>query len=79
MYCLKMIKKEREEEIMNKIIQKLLSYKNGVYIEYNPEDNSYQIKVDNKQDEKDILLKGLEVLTKKIKKKIKEIKKIQND
>lgn len=66
MYCLKMIKKEREEEIMNKIIQKLLSYKNGVYIEYNPEDNSYQIKVDNKQDEKDILLKGLEVLTKKI-------------
>ena len=41
MYCLKMIKKEREEEIMNKIIQKLLSYKNGVYIEYNPEDNSY--------------------------------------
>lgn len=79
MYCLKMIKKEREEEIMNKIIQKLLSYKNGVYIEYNPEDNSYQIKVDNKQDEKDILLKGLEVLTKKLFKKIKEIKKIQND
>ena len=66
MYRLKMIKKEREEEIMNKIIQKLLSYKNEVYIEYNPEDNSYQIKVDNKQDEKYILLKGLEALTKKI-------------
>ena len=41
MHRLKMIKKEREEEIMNKIIQKLPSYNNEVHIEYNPEDNSY--------------------------------------
>ena len=50
---------------MNKIIQKLPSFNDKVYIKYNPEENSYQIKVTNKQDENDILLKGLEVLTKK--------------
>ena len=65
MFHLKTIKKKLKEEIMNKIIHKLPSFNDKVYIEYNPEENSYQIKVTNKQDENDILLKGLEVLTKK--------------
>ena len=50
---------------MNKIIQKLPSFNDKVYIEYNTKENSYQIKINIKQDKKDILLKGLEVLTKK--------------
>ena len=56
--------KEREEEMMDKIIQKVSSYNAEVYLKCNSEENYYQIKGNNKLDKKDILLKFLQVLTK---------------
>ena len=56
--------KEREEEMKDKIIQKVPSYNAEVYLKYNSEENYYQIKGNSKLDEKDILLKFLQVLTK---------------
>ena len=56
--------KEREEEMMDKIIQKVPSYNAEVYLKCNSEENYCQIKGNNKLDKKDILLKFLQVLTK---------------
>ena len=50
--------------MMDKLIQKVPSYNAEVYLKYNSEENSYQIKGNNKLNEKDILLKFTEVLTK---------------
>ena len=47
-------KKEREEEVMDKIIQKLPSSNDEFYVEYNLEENSYQVKTDRTQDGKDL-------------------------
>ena len=39
MYPLKVIKKRREEDVMDKILQKLLSSNDELYAEYNSEEN----------------------------------------
>ena len=61
-------KKEREEEGMDKIIEKSPSSNDELHVEYNLEENSYQLKSERKQDEKYLLLKVLEALNKRIKK-----------
>ena len=45
MFHQKVIKKEREEEIMNKIIQKLPYSNDEVYIEYNSEEIHIKLKL----------------------------------
>ena len=51
-----------------------------IYVQYNSEDNSYELKTDNEEDEKEYIIMGLYTLNKKtkdkqIKRDLKQIKK----
>ena len=68
-------KQERENFIIAEINEKFPPDNDDLYIEYNPEENSYQILIDNEQKEKEDLLEGLKTINKKLKKlKIKRKK-----
>ena len=60
-------KQERENFIIAEINEKFPPDNDDLYIEYNPEENSYQILIDNERKEKEDLLEGLETINKKIK------------
>ena len=64
-------KKEKKQERENFIIAEIKEIfppdNDDLYIEYNPEENSHQILIDNEQKEKEDLLEGLKTINKKIK------------
>ena len=67
-------KQERENLIIEKITEKLPPDNDDIYVTYNSEDNSYELKTENEKDEKEYI-NGLLALNKKIKKtKNKKIK-----
>ena len=57
-----------ENLIIHKIREKWSPDNDDIYVTYNPEDNSYELKTDNEKDEKEYIINGLHALNKKIKK-----------
>ena len=59
-------KQESQNLIINKIREKLPPDNDDIYTIYNHEDNSYELKTDNKKNEKEYIINGLHALNKKI-------------
>ena len=72
-----------ENLIIDKVREKWSPDNDDIYVTYNPEDNSYELKTDNEKDEKEYIINGLHALNKKktktkdkmIKRDLKQIKK----
>ena len=56
---------ERENLIIDQIREKVPLDNDDIYVRYNPENSSYELKTDNENDEKEYLIKGLYALNKK--------------
>ena len=61
-------KQGRENIIIDKIREKLLQDNDDTYVQYNPEDNSYELKTNNEKGNKEYIIKELYALNKKLKK-----------
>ena len=59
-------KRERESLIIDKIKEKVPLDNDDIYLRYNPEDNSYKLKLDNQKDEKEYIIKKLYAFNKNI-------------
>ena len=72
---LKKKRSKREKLIIDRISEKLPLDNDDIYVKYNPEVNSYELKTDHKNDEKEYIIQGLYALNEKIKKtKDKQLK-----
>ena len=74
-FHLKKKRSKREKLIIDRISEKLPLDNDDIYVKYNPEVNSYELKTDHKNDEKEYIIQGLYALNEKIKKtKDKQLK-----
>ena len=74
-FHLKKKRSKREKLIIDRISEKLPLDNDDIYVKYNPEVNSYELKTDHKNDEKEYIIQGVYALNEKIKKtKDKQLK-----
>ena len=55
-FHLKKKRSKREELIIDRISEKLPLDNDDIYVKYNPEVNSYELKTDHKNDEKEYII-----------------------
>ena len=59
-------KQERESLILDKIKENVPLDNDHIHVKYNPDDNSYELKIDDQKDEKEYIIKRLYELNKKL-------------